>query len=266
VDRLQTELLDPYEKRIVARINSMSGSTAKLKDEPEKKVPTAFDWGNGQFRSVPRDYELNTKFSCLDAWVCWHLGEDKKGTATDASIEFATPPWKTLSVRDLKRTIAMRTYLSNLKYLCNEFDKAAGLTIMSRPELVELHRLYKSDAIQNILQSVGVTKTRRQRRVDQVKWETLARQLRKRKSPLNPTKTVVKKCKADETDACDDEDVVFAGSKKGYRMSPSKEDKQRIKKRKEKHRSESLCCVSLVQRSRPNTNQARQGLFDSFSS
>jgi hypothetical protein len=140
-----------------------------------------FSWGKGLFRSVPKDYELNTKWSSLDAWICWHLGEDKKGISTDSSVEYSTPPWKLLATRDLKPVILQRTYLSNLKFLCKSFDKAAGLTTHSKPGISELRCLHKSENIQCVIQSVALTATGRKRPVDQIKWETLARELQEPK-------------------------------------------------------------------------------------
>jgi hypothetical protein len=110
----------------------------------------------------------------LDAWVCWHLGEEKKGTSTDSTIEYTTPPWKTLAACDLKSIISQQTYLSNLKYLCEAFDRATGLMMKSNPAIGEIHHLHKSDAIQSIIQKVSVSTTGCKHHVDQIKWETLS--------------------------------------------------------------------------------------------
>lgn len=256
--RLREELIDPFETRINARLDnhSVSGTLATVKD---KVAESPLKWDQGQFRQVPKDYELNTKLSCLDAWITWHLGEDKK--MGKSAIEYSTPPWKTLKVGNLKRNASQKTYLSNLNFLCRTFDMAAELTKESRPSLVELRGLYKAASIQNVLKSVGTTKTGRQRRVDQIRWESLARQLRKpnagtqaapkmsrTQAAANKTSTPKlakkarqqapkKKRKAVEldSDSESDDEVKFTGT--SHRMSPPKASKERLEKRKAKRRA-----------------------------
>jgi hypothetical protein len=261
MSRLREELFDPFETRIQARLDKHGVSGSRLAMAKEKVVESSFKWDQGQFRSVPKDYEINTKLSCFDAWVTWHLGEDKK--VGKSAVEYSTPPWKTLKVGDLKRTGSQKTYLANLKVLCETLDRAAELTKVSRPSLVELRSLYKSAPIQNVLKSVGTTKTGRQRRVDQIRWESLARQLRKPKAgtqaaaktsrtqaAANKTSTPKlaktaarrkarqapkKKRKAVELDSESEDEVKFTGT--GHRMSPSKAAKERIENRKAKRRA-----------------------------
>ena len=45
-------------KQITTRLDGLAGSTAKFQDKPESKVPIVFDWVNGQFQNVPKEYEL----------------------------------------------------------------------------------------------------------------------------------------------------------------------------------------------------------------
>jgi hypothetical protein len=102
MDQFRKEFFEPWEKNIVTKLEIMLGSMAKAEENLPKKIPLAFSWGCRQFQNVPKDYELNTKLSSLDAWVCWHLGEEKKGTSANSTIEYTTLPWKTLAAHDLK--------------------------------------------------------------------------------------------------------------------------------------------------------------------
>jgi hypothetical protein len=232
--RIKTEIFDPWEKRLDVRLKSfsISGSIAQQEKRPETKQQTIFDWGNGQIRTVPKSYALNTKLSCRDMWICWHLGEERKGTLSNKLIEYTSPPWKFLTIRDLSSAPAMKTYLSNMKYLGTVLDQAAGLTSLSHPTLAELNGLFKASAVQDVLWQACATTTGRQRRIDQVKWETLAQALRKNgaasavaPTASSPTKksAPTKKRKATQTilpPGSDNESVldVFSSTDKGRQM------------------------------------------------
>jgi hypothetical protein len=113
--------------------------------------------------------------------------------------------------------------------------------------------LHKSENIQCVIQSVALTATGQKQRVDQIKWETLARELRKPKDGgTNPKKRKVNNNQAPpcqkkkqarsvkSTGTKGGSEIDFLGTMtQGYRMSPpkqtSKETKRRNKK-KEKRR------------------------------
>ena len=119
------------------------------------------------------NYKLNTKCGVLDAacWMMWHLGEE--GRSKDARINCSTPPWKTLRASDLTKGSTQRGYLRHLRHLCNGLDAAAGFTILSKPDVKEMNRLFLTAAIQSVLRRDTTVKGR-QRRVIQLTWEYAA--------------------------------------------------------------------------------------------
>jgi hypothetical protein len=50
MSHFKTELFDPWEKRLDARLKSfsISGSLAQQEKQPESKQQRTFDWGNSQ--------------------------------------------------------------------------------------------------------------------------------------------------------------------------------------------------------------------------
>jgi hypothetical protein len=156
--------------------------------EAANASPPSFDLASGPFRTVPINYHTNPTLSCLDAWICYHLGEDKVAAVKEdanadgpkvAGKPYLTPPWKTLRPRDLKQIASQKTYLSNLNFLCKHLDERAGLTARSKPSITELTGLFKSERVQDLLSKVAVTSQGRERRIKQINWECLSRNLRK---------------------------------------------------------------------------------------
>ena len=193
IDRLRKELFDPFQAKIEARLDTFEGKTASGPVGSTAKKPDPISLSTSQFRSIPTDYQLNTKLSLQDAWICWHLGEELKvkgkkevSTGKDGkeskAIHYTSPPWKLLKNCDLRKTETQRGYLYNLNFLCKKMDSAVGLSIMSKPSLNDLTDHFKSENIRTMLLPILTTKKGRQRRVDQINWDSAARELRKASS------------------------------------------------------------------------------------
>lgn len=176
IEQLKEILLDPLSKRF-DELDLLGPKNSNLA-QPMNKIKQAV------FRSVPKNYRLNTKLSCLAAWLNWHLGEEQRGKEGSHTL---TPPWKHLKASDLldsgskkERSTARKT-LSNLRSLCWEFDKAAGICVGSKPDVKWLTELFHADGsrVRAVLNPVAKTKKGRARRLDECHWETLAVELSK---------------------------------------------------------------------------------------
>jgi hypothetical protein len=112
IAHFQRELFDPFSQCINERLDKISSTPVKAKDTEKPKSQSLFDWGQGHFCRVPKDYVLNKKLWCLDVWICWHIGKQKKGTAAGAGgkVEYLSPPWKALTLCDLKPMPSMKSY------------------------------------------------------------------------------------------------------------------------------------------------------------
>ena len=187
MERLKKELFAPLQekleeglKRLKLQMGDVTRSSEPGDDVPPSTPKPGFEWAKGHFRSTSKDYTLNPKLSCLDAWICYHLGEERNtsGEGAKKQISFTTPPWKMLQPADLKRVGSQRTYLFNLKFLCRKLDEAVGLSSQSVPSLSDLTKQFKSsDKLRGVLDSISTTKTGRVRRVEQVRWDLVARVL-----------------------------------------------------------------------------------------
>ncbi len=186
------------------------------------KESVSLGWGDifKDQKVVPKQYELNIKLSCLDAWMCYHIGQDRLKTTpfprtsskddnenqhdeeSAQNTKYSTPPWKFLTKNDLKKTSAQKTYLCNLNFLCRHLDEASGLSPTSTVTVAKLMELFKKSGVQKLLGKVGTTKHGRERRIDQISWEVLSRKLRVALKERNSNDPSTKLCTKRRTEAC----------------------------------------------------------------
>ena len=188
LSKLREELIKPLEKKLDEKLNALNLSTKpsserhKLvsQDSPDRdKRPSSV----AKFASLPSNYELDQKGSCLVAWEHWHHGKYHR-KAGNSNGGFTTPPWKTLTVPQLKQGNTHKGYLNNLRFLCRQFDAACGISEKQTPPKEQLSEHFKSRAIMDLLEKLDLTKGGKASRYLQNNWETTSRALRKRLSSL----------------------------------------------------------------------------------
>jgi len=182
IEQLKEILVKPLSERLDL-LTGPDSLLLQVKSTPAAKPKTATT-----FSTLPENYRLNTKLSCLAVWMNWHLGEElKKGSAK-------SPPWKSLKTSDLARSgsknekSTARKTLSNLRSLCLEFDKAASFGCGSRPDAKKLSDLWHQEdsPVQAVLEPLRKTDKGRNRRVAECHWETLATLLLKKQVQKQP--------------------------------------------------------------------------------
>ena len=174
---LRSELVAPIEERLnrIDVLTARHGHGLEASAKPEG--PT--------FRTVPVNYKLNTKMGPLEAWTCWHLGEEVTALG---NIPRTTPPWHSLKPSDLlSGSSTQRGYLRNLKTLCNCLDLAAGLTVYSKPSAEQIVKLYADEAVKGVLPET--TPKGRERRNAQLTWEYAGRVLNRKETANNAEST-----------------------------------------------------------------------------
>jgi hypothetical protein len=127
---------------------------------------TTYTWG-GKFRRLPEDYTIDNKLTLLAAWQLWHHGD---GTETPLRLvnkfDISDNKIENGRQRPIRDTEVKKW--SNLRFVCTELDKAAGITVQS-PSMEELVALYSSERLRSTLPS-ETTATQRKRRADELSW------------------------------------------------------------------------------------------------
>lgn len=161
--RLHEEFFKPLEAQFTARLDKFEERLEQKLTCSQSQSPSTGAKGaetarpaEMKLRMLPVNYTLNTKLSILDAWICYHIGEDRSVLDSDGNVKssYTTPPWKTLQRKDLKMNASQKGYLANLNFLCSKLDHAVGLRSVSKPTLSQLTEFYRSRMVQNVLEEL----------------------------------------------------------------------------------------------------------------